>query len=74
EEFRRSKTMFTAVRLGLFDLLDEAPATAAQLAARTGAHPAARARRRRRPGPTARAITWCSPETPYGASRSATPA
>lgn len=39
EAFRRSKTMFTAVRLGLFDLLEEAPATAAQLAARTGAHP-----------------------------------
>lgn len=41
EAFRRSKTMFTAVRLGLFDLLDEAPATAERLAARTGAQPEA---------------------------------
>ncbi len=39
EAFRRSKTMFTAVRLGLFDLLDEAPATAEQLAARSGTQP-----------------------------------
>ncbi|MEJ5367033.1 MAG: class I SAM-dependent methyltransferase [Bryobacteraceae bacterium] len=38
EAFRRSKTMFTAVRLGLFDLLEESPASAAELAARTGAH------------------------------------
>lgn len=37
EAFRRSKTLFTAVRMGLFDLLDEAPATAEQLAAQTGA-------------------------------------
>jgi acetylserotonin N-methyltransferase len=38
EAFRRSKTMFTAVRLGVFDLLEEGPATASELAARTGAH------------------------------------
>jgi acetylserotonin N-methyltransferase len=33
EAFRRSKTMFTAVRLGIFDRLQEAPARAAELAA-----------------------------------------
>ena len=37
EAFRRSKTMFTAVRLGLFDLLDDGPSTAEDLARRTGA-------------------------------------
>ncbi len=41
EAFRRSKTMFTAVRLGLFDLLAESPATAGDLARRTGAGPGA---------------------------------
>lgn len=41
EAFRRSKTMFTALRLGVFDLLEEAPAAAEQLARRTGTHPAA---------------------------------
>lgn len=44
EAFRRSKTMFTAVRLGLFDLLEEAPATAVELASRTNTHPEALAR------------------------------
>ena len=38
EGFRRSKTLFTAVRLGVFDLLAGAPAAAAQLAARLGVH------------------------------------
>jgi acetylserotonin O-methyltransferase len=33
EAFRRSKTMFTAVRMGIFDLLHGAPRTAADLAA-----------------------------------------
>ncbi|MBA3974904.1 MAG: homocysteine methyltransferase [Candidatus Solibacter sp.] len=33
EAFRRSKAMFTAVSLGLFDLLDQQPATAVSLAA-----------------------------------------
>ncbi len=41
EAFRRSKTMFTAVRLGIFDLLEESPAKAGDLARRTGAHPGA---------------------------------
>jgi len=41
EAFRRSKTMFTAVRLGIFDLLEESPATAGELARRTGADPGA---------------------------------
>jgi acetylserotonin O-methyltransferase len=34
EDFRRSKTMFTAVSLGVFDSLEGAPATACELAAR----------------------------------------
>ena len=34
EAFRRSKTMFTAVRLGIFDALSAAPQTAAALASR----------------------------------------
>jgi acetylserotonin N-methyltransferase len=37
EAFRRSKTMFAAVRLGVFDLLEQGPARAADLAARIGA-------------------------------------
>ncbi len=41
EAFRRSKTMFTAVRLGVFDLLAEGPARAADLAARIQADPGA---------------------------------
>ncbi len=41
EAFRRSKTMLTAVRLGIFDLLEESPAAARDLARRTGAHPGA---------------------------------
>jgi acetylserotonin N-methyltransferase len=44
EAFRRSKTMFTAVRLGVFDRLQESPARAADLAAECGAHPDALAR------------------------------
>ncbi|MEO8663770.1 MAG: methyltransferase, partial [Bryobacteraceae bacterium] len=36
EAFRHSKTMFTAVSMGVFDALAEAPATAATLAARLG--------------------------------------
>jgi len=39
EAFRRSKAMFTAVSLGIFDHLHEAPATAAQLAATIHANP-----------------------------------
>ncbi len=38
EAFRRSKTMFVAVSLGIFDRLSEAPATAAQIAALLNAH------------------------------------
>jgi len=37
QAFRRSKTMFTAVSLGIFDLLHDAPAGAAALAARLSA-------------------------------------
>jgi acetylserotonin N-methyltransferase len=36
EAFRRSKTMFAAVKLGVFDLLETAPATAPQVAAQLG--------------------------------------
>ncbi len=39
ESFRRSKTMFTAVSMGIFDRLHEAPAGADDLAAALGAHP-----------------------------------
>ncbi|HLY20674.1 MAG TPA: methyltransferase [Bryobacteraceae bacterium] len=44
DAFRRSKTMFTAVSLGVFEALHEGPATAAALAARLGgqAEPLAR--------------------------------
>ncbi len=38
EAFRRSKTMFTAVSLGVFDLLHEKPDSAENLAARIGAN------------------------------------
>lgn len=38
EAFRRSKTMFTAVSMGIFDRLQAQPATAAALAAEIGAH------------------------------------
>jgi acetylserotonin N-methyltransferase len=38
EAFRRSKTMFAAVSMGIFDRLHEAPAGAADLAAALGAH------------------------------------
>ncbi len=38
EAFRRSKTMFTAVSLGIFDRLHEAPSGAAELAEALGAH------------------------------------
>jgi len=38
QAFRRSKTMFTAVSLGIFDLLHQAPAGAAALAAHLGAN------------------------------------
>lgn len=41
EAFRRSKTLFTAVRLGLFDLLAASPASASSLAPRIGADPGA---------------------------------
>lgn len=44
EAFRRSKTMFTAVSLGIFDRLSEAPAPAAGLAATIGANPDATGR------------------------------
>lgn len=39
EAFRRSKTMFTGVTLGVFDRLAERPASAGDLAAAIGAHP-----------------------------------
>jgi acetylserotonin N-methyltransferase len=39
EAFRRSKTMFTSVSLGVFDRLQEGPANAAELAAALGVHP-----------------------------------
>jgi len=39
EAFRRSKTMFAAVALGVFDRLEEAPADAVTLAAEMGALP-----------------------------------
>ncbi len=38
EAFRRSKTMFTAVSMGIFDRLHQQPSTAAALAAEVGAH------------------------------------
>lgn len=41
EAFRRSKTMFTAVSLGVFDLLHETPSTASKLAERTKTTPEA---------------------------------
>jgi acetylserotonin N-methyltransferase len=44
EAFRRSKTMFTAVSLGIFDRLHDAPAGAADLAAALGANADALAR------------------------------
>lgn len=39
EAFRRSKTMFAAVKLGVFDVLGRQPSTAAQVALDIGAHP-----------------------------------
>ena len=39
QAFRRSKTMFTAASMGIFDLLHEAPAAAAEVAARLAANP-----------------------------------
>jgi acetylserotonin N-methyltransferase len=39
QAFRRSKTMFTAVSMGIFDLLHEAPAGASELALRLSANP-----------------------------------
>ena len=39
QAFRRSKTMFTAASMGVFDLLHEAPAGAAELATRLSANP-----------------------------------
>jgi acetylserotonin O-methyltransferase len=39
EAFRRSKTMFTAVAMGVFDQLHDGPANARELAARTDANP-----------------------------------
>jgi acetylserotonin N-methyltransferase len=41
EAFRRSKTMFTAVSMGIFDRLHERPAAAADLATALGANPEA---------------------------------
>src|SRR5581483_1918167 len=38
EAFRRSKAMFTAVRLGIFDALEEAPQSAEELAERFHLH------------------------------------
>jgi acetylserotonin O-methyltransferase len=38
EAFRRSKTMFAAASMGIFDILHEAPAGAAELAVRLGAN------------------------------------
>ncbi len=45
EAFRRSKTMFTAVGLGVFDLLREAPADAAGAGPAAAAEPPAGERR-----------------------------
>jgi acetylserotonin N-methyltransferase len=44
EAFRRSKIMFTAVSLGVFDRLRDAPSTAPEIAAAIGSHPEATAR------------------------------
>ena len=44
EAFRRSKTMFTAVSMGVFEALHEGPATAEILAVRLAANPGALAR------------------------------
>src|SRR5450432_2508526 len=38
QAFRRSKTMFTAASMGIFDLLHEAPAAASEVAARLAAN------------------------------------
>ncbi len=38
QAFRRSKTMFAAASMGIFDFLHEAPASAAELAVRSGAN------------------------------------
>ena len=39
EDFRRSKAMFAAVSLGIFDTLERAPATASDLASQLGVQP-----------------------------------
>lgn len=44
EAFRRSKTMFTAVDLGIFDLLSDAPSTAGAVAQAVGTDPDATVR------------------------------
>ncbi len=44
EAFRRSKTMFAAVSLGIFDLLGSGPMTAAAVAESLGSHPEATSR------------------------------
>ena len=44
EAFRRSKVMFTAVRMGIFDRLQKSPAAAAELAAELHVNPDALAR------------------------------
>jgi acetylserotonin O-methyltransferase len=41
EAFRRSKAMFTAVKLGVFDKLEEEPSTSEQLAIELALHPGA---------------------------------
>jgi acetylserotonin O-methyltransferase len=41
EAFRRSKTMFTAVKLGVFDTLEQEPSTSERLASELGVHPGA---------------------------------
>ncbi len=44
EAFRRSKTMFCAVKLGIFDLLRGGPQSSAEIAGEIGAHPEATGR------------------------------
>ncbi len=75
EAFRRSKTMFTAVRLGVFDKLEEEPRTSGQLAAELQLNPGALERLLngcvglkllRREGAASRYLTTSSPDTLAG--------
>ena len=61
EAFRRSKTMFAAVSVGVFEALHEGPASAAELAARLGANADAMARSSDRWRGFSRGCRWAGP-------------